>query len=254
MPKIKLTKQVTLDLSGTSSNLLIVGPTGSGKTFLLYHLLLSLYAQKCLVYCVDFKSGSLYSLIKYNTPNGEHFSANTSDEFEEILDEIIETISRRFQRLSDPSAPLDVIYTDLEPQDKPVYLFIDEYSSALAPILANKETKAQGNRINAKMMKIIQLIRQASGGVILSFQKMSADILPTAITDNMAKIGLGNLSTPSKIQLFGKAVDLPLADMSLQGAGYLQRPTDSKPVWFQVPDLSDMDFRKVLEHLTKATN
>lgn len=250
MPLIKLTEQVKLNLSGTSSNLLVVGPTGSGKTFLLYHLLLSLYAQNCICYVVDFKQGSLYSLIKYNVPDGEDYAICEPDDFEKALDMMIETIMIRFQRLADPNAPLDVVATELVKDWQPVYLFIDEYSAALAPLMANKDTKAQANRINAKMMKIIQLVRQAGGGVVLSFQKMSADVLPTAITDNMAKIGLGNLSTQSKLQLFGKAVDLPVIDLSKQGMGYLQRPEDPTPVPFQSPDLSGLDIRATLERLT----
>ena len=250
MPKIKLTEQLTLNLGGTSSNLLVVGPTGSGKTFLLCHLLLSLYGQGCVVYIVDFKQGDFFGVVRWHTKDGEDYCASTADEFEKILDLIRETLRIRFQKLASPDTAFGRVATDLVVDWQPVYLFVDEYSAALAPLLANKETKAQANRINAKMLEIIQLIRQAGGGVILSFQKMAADILPTAITDNMAKIGMGNLSTQSKMQLFGKATDLPIIDLSRQGAGYLQRSEDPMPIPFQAPQLDADKIQKIAETLT----
>ena len=250
MPRIKLTSQIALNLSGTSSNLLVVGPTGSGKTFLLCHLLLSLYGQRCVVYVVDFKQGDFYGVVRWHTKDGADYCASTADEFEEILDLIRDTLRIRFQKLASPNTTFGRVATDLVDDWRPVYLFVDEYSAALAPLLTNKETKSQANRINAKMLEIIQLIRQAGGGVILSFQKMAADILPTAITDNMAKIGLGNLSTQSKVQLFGKATNLPIIDLSQQGVGYLQRPEDPIPLPFQAPQLHADKIQEIAETLT----
>lgn len=46
MATIKLTEQLTLNLGVTSSNLLIVGPTGSDKTFLLCHSIRILISVK----------------------------------------------------------------------------------------------------------------------------------------------------------------------------------------------------------------
>ena len=79
---------------------------------------------------------------------------------------------------------------------------------------------------------------------------MAADILPTANTDNMAKIGLGNLSTQSKVQLFGKATNLSIIDLSQQGVGYLQRPEDPIPIPFQAPRLNADKIQEIAETLT----
>ena len=75
MPKIRLTEQIELNLSGQANNLICVGPVGSGKTQLLYHLLMSLYAQDCVVYAadVDLTSGKKSfeaKLIGHSSPDG----------------------------------------------------------------------------------------------------------------------------------------------------------------------------------------
>ena len=74
-------------MSGQANNPICVGPVGSGKTQLLYHVLMSLYAQDCVVYAVDLKGGaggSFYSLVRYNAENGEDYAINNAEDFDTV--------------------------------------------------------------------------------------------------------------------------------------------------------------------------
>lgn len=257
MPRIRLTEQIDLDLSGQANNLICVGPVGSGKTQLLYHVLMSLYAQDCVVYAADLKGGaggSFYSLVRYNAENGEDYAINNAEDFDRVLDMLLETMKIRYQSFADPNVPLDIKASDLNDNWKPIYLLVDEYSSGLAILKKSKSTRELGERIERKLLQLVQQSRQAEIGIILSFQYLKADTLPREISDQMMKIGLGaGLSTQSKIQLFDKAINLPRGDFS-EGvfAGYVQRPTDVNPLYFQCPDLSSIDFRQILSQIVMS--
>lgn len=194
--QLKIDDRLTLDFG----HFLIVGRTGSGKTYGLYHLLLQAYIKPLKVrskfhYC-DPKGSSLMVVGKYLSPlttalpseeTGNNFSA-IKDEVEKVYNSMIARQKELEPKLNNEK--LDADYSDFGM--KPIVLVIDEWG-ALSAWLSSETKKQESRDIIGMVKSIIFMGRQLGVFVWIIMQQANAKALPTEIRDNMMfRTVLGN--------------------------------------------------------------
>lgn len=180
-------------------HLLIVAPSGSGKTYLL-RLLLGQLAQKPLrLILADYKG------IDFPFLNDCPFYYRHS-----AVEQALNLTYQEMQnRMASPSG-----------KDHPMVLCFDEWSGFLAS-LAKKEQEAA----KEKMSSMLMLGRGVKVFVIMALQRADASYITGR--DNFGNaIGLGRLSTESARMLFPDDIDEIQA--CPRGQGYLR--TDGRPL------------------------
>lgn len=177
--------QKTAVLLCAPSNLLhaiIVGGSGSGKsTFLLYFIYNIKKSMPCELTICDFKSSGE---LKGITP---HYA-----EFEDCIKEI-RLFYEAFVRTPEGGNGVNK------------FLIIDEIAGLLTHLSMTKEGKQTADEIRMIMSSILMLGRSRHCFLILSMQRYTASIFPSASgsADNFGiSIGLGNLTVDGRRGLF----------------------------------------------------
>lgn len=192
---------VTVDFSSVP-HMLIVAPSGSGKTYLLTYILGQIAKKSVKLILADFKG---IDFIEFNDCRN-YYKHNS----------VGEAVDCAFDELQNRMANASV-----NSEYEPIYLCIDEWSGFLSSLAVKKEQ----DNYKQKLANILMLGRGANIFIIMSLQR--ADSTYITGRDNFGNvIGLGTLSKESIAMVFNDNKEM--IEPKSRGKGYLQ--TDGKPL------------------------
>lgn len=192
---------VTVDFSSVP-HMLIVAPSGSGKTYLLTYILGQIAKKSVKLILADFKG---IDFIEFNDCR-DYYKHNS----------VGEAVDCAFDELQNRMANASV-----NSEYEPIYLCIDEWSGFLSSLAVKKEQ----DNYKQKLANILMLGRGANIFIIMSLQR--ADSTYITGRDNFGNVvGLGTLSKESIAMVFNDNKEM--IEPKSRGKGYLQ--TDGKPL------------------------
>lgn len=199
---------------------LLVGVTGSGKTYCLYNLLLQFYNKEVPyeLYYADPKGSSLAVIGQAIAPDR---TAVDMAKIIELLEEFVEKMRERKEEIKELlKSKLDADYSDF---NKSPYIFcFDEYASFVS-VLANEDKKTR-DKVNSLLSEIVLQGRQLGFFVLIIMQKSDANLISTSLRDNIPlKIVLGNSEQQTYVTAFGTGVDIPKRHYNV-GEGVFTEP------------------------------
>lgn len=192
---------VTVDFSSVP-HMLIVAPSGSGKTYLLTYILGQISKKSVKLILADFKG---IDFIEFNDCRN-YYKHNS----------VGEAVDCAFDELQNRMANASV-----NSEYEPIYLCIDDWSGFLSSLAVKKEQ----DNYKQKLANILMLGRGANIFIIMSLQR--ADSTYITGRDNFGNVvGLGTLSKESIAMVFNDNKEM--IEPKSRGKGYLQ--TDGKPL------------------------
>lgn len=192
---------VTVDFSSVP-HMLIVAPSGSGKTYLLTYILGQIAKKSVKLILADFKG---IDFIEFNDCRNYYKHNSVGEAVDCVFDELQ-------NRMANAS---------VNSEYEPIYLFIDEWSGFLSSLAVKKEQ----DNYKQKLANILMLGRGANIFIIMSLQR--ADSTYITGRDNFGNVvGLGTLSKESIAMVFNDNKEM--IEPKSRGKGYLQ--TDGKPL------------------------
>lgn len=192
---------VTVDFSSVP-HMLIVAPSGSGKTYLLTYILGQIAKKSVKLILADFKG---IDFIEFNDRRNYYKHNSVGEAVDCIFDELQ-------NRMANAS---------VNSEYEPIYLCIDEWSGFLSSLAVKKEQ----DNYKQKLANILMLGRGANIFIIMSLQR--ADSTYITGRDNFGNVvGLGTLSKESIAMVFNDNKEM--IEPKSRGKGYLQ--TDGKPL------------------------
>lgn len=214
------------------SSALVVGQTGSGKSYALYSLILQLAAKRAVLSLCDPKNSGIavmgHALDPGRMGTGLDSIVSQLETFEAEMNE------RKSKIKSLLMDDLDASYSDFGLQ--PYVIVIDEYA-ALAYALKARDKKMR-DHVAELIASIVLQGRQLGFFIILAMQKSDASLIDTAMRENLPLIiVLGNAQPQTIVTAFGTGVSVPLRDNS-PGDGVFTEPHNApSPKLCQFPDL-----------------
>lgn len=192
---------VTVDFSSVP-HMLIVSPSGSGKTYLLTYILGQIAKKSVKLILADFKG---IDFIEFNDCRNYYKHNSVGEAVDCVFDELQ-------NRMANAS---------VNSEYEPIYLCIDEWSGFLSSLAVKKEQ----DNYKQKLANILMLGRGANIFIIMSLQR--ADSTYITGRDNFGNVvGLGTLSKESIAMVFNDNKEM--IEPKSRGKGYLQ--TDGKPL------------------------
>ena len=192
---------VTVDFSSVP-HMLIVAPSGSGKTYLLTYILVQIAKKSVNLILGDFKG---IDFIEFNDCRNYYKHNSVGEAVDCVFDELQ-------NRMANAS---------VNSEYEPIYLCIDEWSGFLSSLAVKKEQ----DNYKQKLANILMLGRGANIFIIMSLQR--ADSTYITGRDNFGNVvGLGTLSKESIAMVFNDNKEM--IEPKSRGKGYLQ--TDGKPL------------------------
>ena len=192
---------VTVDFSSVP-HMLIVAPSGSGKTYLLTYILGQIAKKSVKLILADFKG---IDFIEFNDCRNYYKHNSVGEAVDCVFDELQ-------NRMANAS---------VNSEYEPIYLCIDEWSGFLSSLAVKKEQ----DNYKQKLANILMLGRGANIFIIMSLQR--ADSTYITGRDNFGNVvGLGTLSKESIAMVFND--NKKMIEPKSRGKGYLQ--TDGKPL------------------------
>ena len=192
---------VTVDFSSVP-HMLIVAPSGSGKTYLLTYILGQIAKKSVKLILADFKG---IDFIEFNDCRNYYKHNSVGEAVDCVFDELQ-------NRMANAS---------VNSEYEPIYLCIDEWSGFLSTLAVKKEQ----DNYKQKLANILMLGRGANIFIIMSLQR--ADSTYITGRDNFGNVvGLGTLSKESIAMVFNDNKEM--IEPKSRGKGYLQ--TDGKPL------------------------
>lgn len=192
---------VTVDFSSVP-HMLIVAPSGSGKTYLLTYILGQIAKKSVKLILADFKG---IDFIEFNDCRNYYKHNSVGEAVDCVFDELQ-------NRMANAS---------VNSEYEPIYLCIDEWSGFLSSLAVKKEQ----DNYKQKLANILMLGRVANIFIIMSLQR--ADSTYITGRDNFGNVvGLGTLSKESIAMVFNDNKEM--IEPKSRGKGYLQ--TDGKPL------------------------
>lgn len=192
---------VTVDFSSVP-HMLIVAPSGSGKTYLLTYILGQIAKKSVKLILADFKG---IDFIEFNDCRNYYKHNSVGEAVDCVFDELQ-------NRMANAS---------VNSEYEPIYLCIDEWSGFLSSLAVKKEQ----DNYKQKLASILMLGRGANIFIIMSLQR--ADSTYITGRDNFGNVvGLGTLSKESIAMVFNDNKEM--IEPKSRGKGYLQ--TDGKPL------------------------
>lgn len=213
---------VKVDFSSVP-HLIIVAPSGSGKTYLLTYLLGQIAKKPVKLILADFKG---IDFIEFNGCTN-YYKHNAVGE---ALDCVFNELQERMANASENS------------NYQPIYFCVDEWSGFLSSL----STKKEQDGYKQKLSSILMLGRGVKIFVIMALQRADANYVIGR--DNFGNaVGLGALSKESTTMLFNDEKEM--IQPKPKGKGYLR--TDGKPLnEIVVPKIRDVS--KIKENIKKA--
>ena len=237
--QIRVQQGLTWDLSKTP-HALIAGDSGSGKTAVLMTLMAQLMAGGATIKVIDPKAEFLF-LEKILPEN------SVVRDFEEVLSLLKETV----KQMEDwnviigevireaPSYSLGMTGVDI--YMRPTILVMDEVGSLVAGVDRKKL-----NEFNGYLTRIVQMGRSSLTNVILTTQQPNAQVISTAIRDQLSlRILMGKPSPELKRMVFGDGVDLRDTLIAPYTGFYVLSGKTREPLKFEGIDLFENGFSNV---------
>lgn len=189
------------------SSLLLVGSTGSGKSYSTYSLILTMlnWEIKPKIMFADPKNSSLVVLGNHIAPEN---TAGTVEDIIALLERFHDKMQERKLEIQDKlNQKLDA---DYRYWSMPANVFIfDEFASFQSVI--NTADKKKRDKVAMLLRNIVLQGRQLGFFLWVLMQKSDATDLPTSIRDNLIwKVVLGNATSTTYITTFEKSADLPI--------------------------------------------
>lgn len=231
---------------------LIVGQTGSGKSYCLYNFVLQLLSKKCDVdlYIADPKFSGLYVLGRAINPE------KVASSVEEII-ALLRQFEKKMLERKKAFAECLVEKLDSDYRDfgfSPICLIIDEYSSFKAS-LARYDKKTRDS-VDEIIGNTIREGRQLGCFCFIAQQQTNANNLSTELKENLPfKLILGMAERQTYITALGVYPEVAKRKFEC-GQGLLVYPQISTPEMPAVTSIARLDFDilKSVEHLEEYKN
>jgi len=188
------------------ASMLLVGATGSGKTYALYSLILQMlfWNVRPELFFADPKSTSLYVLGRNICPEN---SAESIDGIIELLEAFHAKMMARKAELQDKLE--DRLDTDYRSWNMNAHVFVFDEFSSFQSVVATLDKKER-DKVSMLLRNIVLQGRQLGFFLWFIMQKSDSNDIPTAIRDNLIwKVVLGQAATTTYITAFEQAADLP---------------------------------------------
>lgn len=218
------------------SSLLLVGATGSGKTYALYGLIYQLinWCVKPVLYFADPKNSSLCVLGKRLAPQR---TAGTTEEIIAQLEEFHRQMMVRKEELQtklEEKLDADYRYWSL-----PAYIFVFDEFAAFQSVIATMDKK-QRDKVSMLLRNIVLQGRQLGFFLWVVMQKSDSTDIPTSIRDNLIwKVVLGSATNTTYLTCFEHAADLPKRKFGPGQGLYSYQGLTIKP---QITSFAHLDF------------
>lgn len=224
---IPIYDKVLWDFLSEALHILLIAPSGAGKTRLLIYLAGQILRRQHRLYVADAKNSGFGMIFRYA---GVPVATNI-DEIIQMLTELVEEMEKRYALLyqDDNSDGKDFWETGM-----PVYcLIFDEILAVLS--FADKDEKKQIE----KLLGQIALKGRAAGfSIVITAQKLNATDLPKAITEQcQTRIVLGKLVSDETFrQVTGVSKkEIGTVYRGGKGKGYAVTPETNKPAYIITP-------------------
>ena len=217
---------------------LIIGQTGSGKSYCLYNLILQMISKPTPyeLYIADPKYSGLFVLG--HAINKERV-ASSVDEIIQLLQVFNERMQTRKEEFSGKLlSKLDSDYRDFNLT--PICLIIDEYSSFRASL--GRYDKKTRDLVDEIIGNVIREGRQRGCFCIISQQQTNASNLSTELKENMPfKLILGMAERQTYITALGQYPDAAKRRFDV-GQGLLVYPKIATPEIPRITSVATLDF------------
>lgn len=229
----------------SSPHALVAGATGSGKTYMLFYLILQHARLGAEIYILDPKRSDLHSLIQF-IPLGHNHVAMTANQICSVLRKVNEEMNFRYEKYFSNTTKMGVNYKYFNLQQ--IVIYFDEVAAFM------EEDKKLAKEAEGYLKQLLFKGRQAGIQVILSTQKPTAEAIPTAIRDQMGlRIALGNMSRDGYKMALGDSWDeLPSAEVG-QAKGFIMIDgmgwTTPRPFKAPVMNLDELKYHDTLAKL-----
>ena len=235
--KIKVQQGLVWDLSKTP-HALIAGDSGSGKTAVLMTLIAQFLAGGANIKVIDPKAEFLF--LENILPEG-----SVVRDFEEVLSLLkgivgfMEEMNLIIADAIRENSSLGM--TGVELYMRPTILVMDEVGSLVAGVDRKKL-----NEFNGYLTRIVQMGRSSLTNVILTTQQPNAQVISTAIRDQLSlRILMGKPSPELKRMVFGDGVDLRDTLIAPYTGFYILSGKTREPLRFEGIDLFANGFSNV---------
>lgn len=227
----------------TLTHQLIVGQTGSGKSYALYNYLLQMILKpiKYHLYFVDPKESGIALLGERISPDA---TATDYDSIVGLLETFVAEMHKR------QTAIKELLKTKLDGDYRyfalsPYILIFDEFAD-FALLLQTKDKK-QRDYVNNLISQIVLKGRQAGFFLWVVMQQAGSNNIPTYIRDNLPwKVVLGNAENQTYVTAYGAGVDIPLREMQSGDGVYTYPGIANKPKLCAFPTFN-FDILEMLE-------
>lgn len=216
------------------SSMLLVGLTGSGKTYALYSLILQLqnWRTKPELYFVDPKGSSLCVL-------GSEIETNRA---EDSIEGIISLLEQFYSRMQERKAELkerlkEKLDADYRHWHMPAHIFFFDELGVFQSVANTLDKKTRDN-FNMWLRSIVLQGRQLGFFLWAVMQKSDSTDIPTAIRDNLVwKVVLGQATNTTYMTTFEHAADLPKRKFGLGQGLYSYQGRTRQPKITSFPTL-----------------
>ena len=214
---------------------LLVGMTGSGKTYALYSLVLQML-NKTVPYNIYFADPKNSSLAIVGTAIAEEKTAVDVSSIISLLESFVSKMQQRKEELKELlQSRLDADYSDFGLS--PMVFICDEYAT-FASVLAS-EDKATRDRVRGMLYQIILQGRQLGCFLVLVMQKSDAHLIDTALRENLSlKIVLGQSESQTYVTAFGAGVTIPNRHYAIGEGVFTEPEIAPEPKLVQLPHLN----------------
>lgn len=231
------TNKYHLRLDGRStvpiSHALIVGQTGSGKSYLLYDLMYQLYTKGATLFCADPKNSGVVALGSTLARGG---TAVELDDIMQLLEQFVAAMRRRKNELRERLRNgLDADYSDFGLP--PSVFLIDEYAALMYALKARE--KKERDHFAELIAEIVLQGRQLGYFLYVAMQKSDATLIDTAFRENLPLvIVMGNAQPQTYVTALGTGVEAPDRDYQMGEGCFTEPHVAPTPRIVQVPRLS----------------
>lgn len=215
---------------------LIVGSTGTGKTYALYSLILQALL-KPIQYNLYFADPKNSSLAQLGEKIDQERTAYNIQDIIALIELVYQNmIERQFILKKNLSKKIDADYTDLK--RPPIILIFDEYASFKGVL--NTLDKKTRDKVDSQLQSIVLMGRQLGCFLWIIMQKSDATTLPTQLRDNLVfKVVLGNAEATTYVTTFGASAnsEIPEKKMGLGEGVYTYPQLANRPKLLAFPVL-----------------